>query len=299
MTWRSACTCATQGAVATREALTAFARAAEERDIPSLWVSDHVIFPRVATGQYPGGRFPHPADTPYLEPVAVLAAVAMVTTRARLGDSVFILGHRHPVVMAKLLATIDVLSGGRLICGVGVGWWKEELEILGVPFERRGKHADEVVRAMKALWTEDNPRFEGEFSASATWASPPSRSRSRTRRSGSAATARRSVPPRGDAGRRLARDVPGPGRPDEEPGRAADGRGPGAAAVEQHRAVDPDGAPKEDPGGGPGQAIETLRAYKRLGMTHVMLDVRRDSLAEMLEGLDLLVREIRPAVAAG
>jgi hypothetical protein len=76
---------------------------------------------------------------------------------------VFILGHRHPVVMAKMLTSIDVLSSGRLICGVGVGWWKEELEILGVPFTRRGRHAHEALRVFKALWTEDNPAFEGEF----------------------------------------------------------------------------------------------------------------------------------------
>ena len=110
-----------QGPLASREAIATFAREAEQRRIASLWVSDHVVFPRTATGSYPGGRFPHPPDTPYLEPVTVLTAAAMVTDRARLGSSVFILGHRHPVVMAKMLASIDALSGGRLICGVGVG----------------------------------------------------------------------------------------------------------------------------------------------------------------------------------
>jgi len=69
--------------------------------------------------------------------VVALAAVAVGTTRARLGASVFVLGHRHAVVMAKMLATIDVLSNGRLICGAGVGWWKQELEILGAPFHAR------------------------------------------------------------------------------------------------------------------------------------------------------------------
>ena len=95
--------------------------------------------------------------------MTVLAAAAVCTSRARLGASVFILGHRHPVVMAKMLTSIDALSNGRLICGVGVGWWKEELEILGVPFHARGRHGDEILRAFKALWTEDNPRLDGEF----------------------------------------------------------------------------------------------------------------------------------------
>ena len=157
------CHLPTQGPVATREALLTFAREAEQRDIASLWVSDHVVFPRTATGNYPGGRFPHPPDRPYLEPVAVLAAAAVCTTRARIGASVFILGHRHPVVMAKMLTTIDALSNGRLICGVGVGWWKEELDILGAPFHARGRQADEMLRGSKALWPAETPPSEGEF----------------------------------------------------------------------------------------------------------------------------------------
>ncbi|HEV8143877.1 MAG TPA: LLM class flavin-dependent oxidoreductase, partial [Methylomirabilota bacterium] len=99
------CHLPTQGPVATRDALMRFCRESESRGIASLWVSDHVVFPRSKSGEYPGGRFPHAPDTPYLEPVAVLAAAAMATERARLGASVFILGHRHPVVMAKMLTT--------------------------------------------------------------------------------------------------------------------------------------------------------------------------------------------------
>src|SRR3989442_7230467 len=88
---------------------------------------------------------------------------SVCTTRARLGSSVFILGHRQPVLMAKMLASIDALSKGRLICGFGVGWWKEELEILGAPFHARGRQADEALRVFKELWTSDAPKFEGEF----------------------------------------------------------------------------------------------------------------------------------------
>ena len=111
----------------------------------------------------PGGPYPFPPETAYLEPVVALAAAASVTERVKLGASVFILGHRHPVVMAKMLSTIDVLSNGRLICGVGVGWWEEELTLLGVPFKQRGRQADEIIRVFKTLWTEEHPRFEGEF----------------------------------------------------------------------------------------------------------------------------------------
>src|SRR6185436_9479861 len=157
------CHLPTQGPLATGEALTAFCRAAEARRVASLWVSDHVIFPRHEAPGYPGGRFPHPPDRAYLEPVVVLAAAAVCTKIARLGASVFILGHRHPIVMAKMLTSIDALSNGRLICGVGVGWWKEELDMLGVPFHQRGRQADEILRAFKILWSETNPTLDGEF----------------------------------------------------------------------------------------------------------------------------------------
>src|SRR5262250_3187275 len=149
----------------TRDALLTFAREAEARDFASLWVSDHIVIPKTTDAEYPGGgrRFPIPPEMPYLEPVAMLGALAMVTTKARIGCSVFILGHRHPVFMAKMLTTIDALSAGRLIVGVGVGWWKEELTILGTPFERRGRQGDEAIKVFKALWTQDNPSFDGEF----------------------------------------------------------------------------------------------------------------------------------------
>src|SRR2546428_8745132 len=111
----------TKGLGATSEALRTFTQEAERRNVASLWVSDHVVFPRHQTGSYPGGRFPHPPDKAYLEPVAVLAAAAVCTSRARLGSTVFILGHRHPVAMAKMLTTIDALSGGRRSGGAGHG----------------------------------------------------------------------------------------------------------------------------------------------------------------------------------
>ncbi len=157
------CHLPTQGPLATREALMTFCRKAEERRMASLWVSDHVVFPMQQTGSYPGGRFPHPPKTAYLEPVAVLAAAAMCTERASIGASVFILGHRHPVVMAKMLTTIDALSEGRLICGVGIGWWAEEFAALGAPYRTRGRAGDEAIRVFKELWTADEPSFTGEF----------------------------------------------------------------------------------------------------------------------------------------
>src|SRR2546426_8450936 len=108
------CHLPTQGPVATREALLTFCREAEHRQIASLWVSDHVIFPRTATGRYPGGRFPFAPDTPYLEPVAVLAAAAVATTRPRIGSSGFLLRPPPPVARAQMLTAIAALANGRL-----------------------------------------------------------------------------------------------------------------------------------------------------------------------------------------
>jgi probable F420-dependent oxidoreductase len=286
-----------QGALATREALVRFASEAEARDIASLWVSDHVVFPRRQTGQYPGGRFPHPPDTPYLEPVALLAAAAMCTQRARLGASVFILGHRNPVVMAKMLTTIDALSSGRLICGVGVGWWKEEFEALGADYRRRGRQADEMLRLFKELWTKDRPDFRGEFFRVTDVGFAPK-------------PVQKPHPPIWVGG-----DSPGAFRRVVALGDGwhATSRTPAelAESLERLRAVaEAARRPMESIAlsvrmplrdemlEGTGEAaVERLAGYKRLGLTHVMLDFRRPTLTQMLEILDRVARDIGPAVA--
>ena len=270
-----------QGPLATGEALTRFCREAEQRNVASLWVSDHVIFPRTATGSYPGGRFPHPPDKPYLEPVTVLAAAAVCTTRARLGASVFILGHRHPVVMAKMLTSIDALSSGRLICGVGVGWWKEELEILGVPFHARGRHGDEILRAFKALWTEDNPRLDGEFFRFRELGfapKPVQKPHPPIWVGGDSPGAFRRVVTLGDGWHATSKDA---GRS------SARAWGACGAAAEQHKrdmktiehlgALQP--ARRRCSRAGPRRAIDELAGYKRLGLSHVLIEFRRDDLA--------------------
>jgi probable F420-dependent oxidoreductase len=285
-----------QGPLATREAVVTFAREAERRQVASLWISDHVIFPRTATGSYPGGRFPHPPDKPYLEPVTVLTAAAVVTDRARLGSSVFILGHRHPVVMAKMLASIDALSGGRLICGVGVGWWKEELEILGVPFHARGRQADEAIQVFKALWMMDNPAFEGEFFKFRDIGFAPK-------------PVQKPYPPIWVGG-----DSPGAFRRvvTHGDGWHATSKTPAQfrEALGRLRAVsDAAGRPWETIelslrfglsdallAQGPQAVIDQLGELKRLGLTHVVLEFRRDDLKHMIEILDRVTGTIRPAV---
>jgi probable F420-dependent oxidoreductase len=155
------------GPLATRDGLTAFVQSAEDLGFDSVWVSDHVVVPHKIESRYPysrDGSFPLPPNIPFLEPVATLLYVAGITHRLKLGTTVLVIPMRNPVIHAKMLATLDVLSNGRLILGVGAGWMQEEFEILGVPFERRGARTSDYIALYKALWTQDNPSHSGPFS---------------------------------------------------------------------------------------------------------------------------------------
>jgi probable F420-dependent oxidoreductase len=154
------------GAVATRKNLLAFARRMEDLGYASLWASDHVVIPFEIRSRYPygeNGEFPLPPTTNFLEPLTALALVAGVTERVALGTSILVLPHRHPVLAGKTIATLDHLAGGRVILGVGVGWMREEVTVLGAPFERRGAWSDEAIQAMRACWTEERSTFHGQF----------------------------------------------------------------------------------------------------------------------------------------
>ncbi len=288
----------TQAPDVQRDALLTFAREAEKRTIASLWVSDHVVIPRKTVG-YPGGvRFPHPPDTPYLEPITALAAAAVCTTRARLGASVFVLGHRHPVVMAKMLASIDALANGRLICGVGVGWWRQELEILGAPFAARGRQADEILRVFKELWTSDQPAFDGEFfrfSDIGFAPKPVQKPHPPIWVGGSTAGAFRRVVTLGDGWHAMSRT---PAELKDGLGRlraAADAAGRRFATIEISLRFN---LTDDLLAQGPQAAVDRICEYKRLGVRHLLLVFRRDDPARMLEILDLVAGTIRPAVDA-
>ncbi len=142
------------------------AQKAEALGFDSLWVPDHIVIPTTIRSRYPyndTGRFPIPAEASFLEPLSVLGFLSGVTKRVRLGTWVLVLPHRNPIVTAKMLATLDVLSQGRIVLGAGIGWMEEEITLLGAPFKRRGTLSDEYLRAMKELWTQPDPHFEGQF----------------------------------------------------------------------------------------------------------------------------------------
>lgn len=127
--------------------------AAEELGFDSIWVSDHVVIP----GSHKG------FGDEFLEPLTTLTFLSAKTTRILLGTSVLILPYRNPLVLAKSVSTIDELSGGRVILGVGAGWMKDEFLALGVPYEERGAVTDEYIDVLKALWTEEDPRHFGKY----------------------------------------------------------------------------------------------------------------------------------------
>jgi probable F420-dependent oxidoreductase len=156
-----------RGPLATPDNLAALARRGEELGYDFVLFGDHIVVPRQIASPYPyteTGEFPGSASGVAMEQLTVLAFLAGQTQSIRLGTSVIIVPHRNPLVAAKALATLDVLSKGRLIVGVGVGWMREEFEALGLPpFEERGAVTDEYIRAFKELWTSDNPSFEGKY----------------------------------------------------------------------------------------------------------------------------------------
>ena len=164
------------GPLASRENVSAFAKAADDAGFDGLWVFDHVVLQKEQQSKYPysaDGSLGFPPTMDFLEPLTQLAFLAGVTKRARLGTSVLVLPMRQPVLHAKIMATIDHLSGGRFVLGAGVGWWKQEFETLSVPFEKRGKRMDECLQLVRALWTEEFVDFKGEFYECVDWACNP------------------------------------------------------------------------------------------------------------------------------
>jgi probable F420-dependent oxidoreductase len=148
------------------EKIARVARRAEELGYDSLWVSDHIIFPTVLRSSYPyspDGKLPLDPTNPLLEPFTVLSYAAGVTKTIKLGTSVVIVPYRDPIVTAKIVSSLDVLSGGRFIFGVGVGWLDEEFRVLRQNLRDRAPQTREALLAMRACWTQEDPEFHGKF----------------------------------------------------------------------------------------------------------------------------------------
>jgi len=155
------------GPMAHAEGAIGIAQAAEAGGIESLWTVEHTVVPAGYQSAYPyspTGKMPGPEDSPIPDPLIWLAFVAAATSTIRLGTGILILPQRNPVTLAKEVATLDQLSGGRVELGIGVGWLEEEFDAIGVPFAERGKRTDDHVAALRALWTQAPATHDGDYS---------------------------------------------------------------------------------------------------------------------------------------
>jgi probable F420-dependent oxidoreductase len=156
------------GPFAYPQGLTHLAQTAERVGVESLWTVEHVVIPVGYKSTYPydpSGKIPAPAQMPIPDPLSWLAYTAAVTKTIKLATGILILPQRHPLYVAKEVASLDVLSNGRVILGIGIGWLEEEFQALGIPFEERAGRTAEAVRAMRTLWKDEAQPFKGKYYA--------------------------------------------------------------------------------------------------------------------------------------
>lgn len=153
------------GQQATRENIIQVAKEAENEGFDSLWVLERLLFPLTPQTPYPAtpdGSLPAQYQN-VLDPLGTLSYVAGKTEKISLGTSVIDMLFHNPVILARSLATLDILSNGRIICGLGLGWSKDEYDVSNIPFKNKGKRADEMIDTLKRIWTSDEVQFSGEY----------------------------------------------------------------------------------------------------------------------------------------
>jgi probable F420-dependent oxidoreductase len=144
----------------------AFAGHAERLGFSTLWAPEHVVLVDQYQSRYPyrdEGKFPAPTDAPIADPFLTLCTLASATEKVRLATAICLVPEHNPVVLAKVIATLDCLSNGRFTLGVGVGWLEEEFRALGIPWERRAQRTRECIEAMRRLWGDAHSTYHGEF----------------------------------------------------------------------------------------------------------------------------------------
>lgn len=275
------------GSFARQEAasrLPAAAEAAESLGYSTIWVVDHVVLPAKVDGAYPF----NPLD-PFLEPITVLGALALRTTRIKLGTAVLVLPYRHPIYTAKALATVDVLSGGRLVVGVGAGWMEPEFAAFGIPLAERGSRTNETIDVMKALWTEDVPSYSGrhfQFGNIKSVPQPVQKPRPPILVGGMTRGALQRVVRRGDGWIAIGKGPEDLKKPLDTLRELAEKAG--RKAEDLHISMVPIGAPKLD------RVIADLPRYADVGVHHLYLSCRSWA-TEYSELMELMARFAREA----
>jgi probable F420-dependent oxidoreductase len=257
-----------------------------------VWVHDHVF--------NAGHVFRRIGHKPYYEPLTLLSYVAARTERVGLGTSVLVLPYHNAIRLAKIAATLDVLSGGRLILGVGVGAVAPESEAMGSPYTERGAITDEAIAVMKALWTQEDPSFAGKyarFSGMPFSPKPLQRPHIPVLIGGNSRTAIRRAVRLGDgwhplavSPERLAQAIR-----DLHAQAQAAGRAISEIPVSLSIPLGPSSAQRAALGTEPGEIIRTIQAYADVGVQLLAISGQTDQMTEILPAMDLLAREVLPA----
>ncbi len=308
----------TRGQTATSEALTTLVQRGETLGFDSVVIADHIVFPTTIDSKYPytvGGAFPGHGDA--LEQLSLMAFVAGKTERLRMITSVMILPHRNPLVTAKMLATIDVLSQGRVTVGVGVGWLREEFEALdAADFDQRGPASNEYIEIFKAVWTQDPVSFDGEFyqfKELRCLPHPLQKPHPPIWIGGHSRPALRRVAKYGDGWHPVGANPAVPLRPHEMQAKLdelarlteAEGRDPNTLTISfkaplydvtQSGDIEKQAGLERRPFSGTTQQIvDDIAAYSQLGVSELIFDVRSETLSASLERMEHLATEIIPA----
>ena len=311
----------TRGQTATPEALEALVQRGEALGFHSVVIADHIVFPVEIHSKYPytvSGAFPGEGDA--LDQLALMAFIAGKTTSLRLVTSVMILPHRNPVLTAKMLATIDVLSQGRVTVGVGVGWLREEFAALAAPpFDRRGAVSNEYLQIFKTLWTQDPATFAGEFyqfKALRCLPHPVQKPHPPIWIGGHSRAALRRVARHGDGWHPVGANPAVPLRPREFQSALADLRRFTEAAGRDFNALTISykaplydvtqfgtlekqvGLERRPFSGTTAQVVEDIHTYARLGVSELIFDFRSDTLRHSLERMEHFATVIRPAAGS-
>ena len=276
------------------QALVDLACRAEELGTDSVWVHDHVfnvghVFDRI------GGK-------PYYEPLTLLSFVAAKTRRVRLGTSVLVLPYHNPVRLAKTAATLDVLSGGRLVMGVGVGLIEKEIRAMGSPYAERGAFTDEAIAVMRALWTQDEPKFEGKFSRfdGMKFSPKPLQKPSIPIVIGGVSRhAIRRAARLGDGWQPLglAPDALGQGMADLREAARAAGRDAATIPVSIAMSLAAARAGRHALGTKPAEIIKNAKAYAGLGVDTLIISANTSEPREARSALEMIARDVAPALA--
>ena len=307
----------TRGSLGTLDTIRRLGQAADEYQFDSIWITDHIVIPKATRSKYPysaDGRLDLDAAQHYLDALTVLSYLAGVTERVVLGSSVLILPYRNPVLTAKMIATLDVLSRGRVILGVGVGWMREEFQALNLTtFEERGAATDEYIQILRELWTKDWPTYRGRFYSLDEvrfYPKPVQKPHPPIWIGGHTRAAIRRAARLGDGWHPIGLRPPAGLLPHEYAKAVEDLRSQAREAGRDPRAITLSfRAPiKFTDGAAPGartpfigsrdQIMEDIHTYQRLGVGHLIFDFAGSSVDAILEQLQRFAEEVRPSFRA-